>query len=115
MFLRKPRIDRGGEPVRRIPRPHAARHNLPGVVRLGSWTATFVAVPADGVLFRAAFNTTDGAKVGQPLVLVASARLPGGEGWQSLPAWLPQERTVWTAAATWALPAPVIAPVPPLR
>jgi hypothetical protein len=91
------------------------RHNLPGVVRLGSWTATFVAVPADGVLFRAAFNTADADRVGQPLILVASSRLPGGEGWQSLPAWLPQERTVWTAAATWALTARLIAPVPPLR
>ena len=36
-----------------------ARHNLPGLVRVGSWTATFIAVPAEGVLFRAAFNTTD--------------------------------------------------------
>jgi Peptidase family M28 len=81
-----------------------ARHNLPGIVRLASWTATFVAVPADGVLFRAAFNTADPARVGTPLVLATSARLPGGDGWQSLPSWLPQERTVWTATATWALP-----------
>ena len=29
------------------------RSNLPGVVRLGSWTATYVAIPAEGVLFRA--------------------------------------------------------------
>jgi hypothetical protein len=92
-----------------------ARHNLPGLVRLGSWTATFVAVPADGVLFRAAFNTTEAARVGRPLVLVTSSRLPGGEGWQSLPAWLPQERAVWTATATWALPVAIIAPVSPLR
>jgi hypothetical protein len=81
------------------------RHNLPGVVRSGSWTATFVAVPPEGVLFRAAFNTADPARVGRPLVMVTSARLPGGEGWQSLPGWLPQERTVWSASATWALPA----------
>ena len=81
-----------------------ARHNLPGLVRVGSWTATFIAVPAEGVLFRAAFNTTDPAGIGTPLVLATSARLPGGDGWQSLPSWLPQERTVWTASATWALP-----------
>jgi hypothetical protein len=90
------------------------RQNLPGVVRLGSWTAAFVGVPADGVLFRAAFNTTDAAGIGSPLVLVASSRLPGGEGWQSLPAWLPQEWTVWTATATWALPV-AIAPASLLR
>lgn len=81
-----------------------ARHNLPGLVRLGSWTATFIAVPADGVLFRAGFNTTDPAGIGTPVVLATSARLPGGDGWQSLPSWLPQERTVWNATATWALP-----------
>ena len=75
----------------------------------------FTAIPADGVLFRAAFSATDQGRVGQPLILVASARLPGGAGWQSLPTWLPQERTVWSAAATWAVPLPIIAPVPPLR
>ncbi|MEO7270795.1 MAG: M28 family peptidase, partial [Vicinamibacterales bacterium] len=79
-----------------------SRHNLPGLERSGTWSARYLGVPADGVLFRAAFATTDPARIGQPLVLVTSARLPGGEGWQSLPAWLPQERAVWTATATWA-------------
>lgn len=43
---------------------------------------------------------------------------PGGSGWQRLPAWLPQEQTVWSASATWVVPAATgrgIAPVPPLR
>jgi hypothetical protein len=102
-----------------------ARHNLPGLIRLGSWTATYVAVPADGVLFRAAFGTNDPAQVGRPLLLVSSSRIPGGAGWQSLPSWLPQERAVWRATATWAVPVnlesasrpgtPPVAPVPPLR
>jgi hypothetical protein len=102
-----------------------ARHNLPGFIRLGSWTATYVAVPADGVLFRAAFGTNDPAQVGRPLLLVSSSRIPGGAGWQSLPSWLPQERAVWRATATWAVPVnlesasrpgtPPVAPVPPLR
>jgi hypothetical protein len=51
-------------------------------------------------------------------VAVTSHRLPGGAGWQSLPAWLPQERTVWSASATWIVDPfapPAIAPVPPLR
>jgi hypothetical protein len=91
-----------------------ARHDLPGVVRRGSWTATYLAVPADGVLFRAAFNTVDAARVGQPIVMVVSSRLPGGDGWQSLPAWLPQQRAAWTATASWALPV-AFAPSTPLR
>jgi hypothetical protein len=81
-----------------------ARHNLPGTVASGAWTATFVAVPKEGVLFRASFGTREPERVGTPRVLVSSPRLPGGEGWQSLPAWLPQERTVWSTSATWLLP-----------
>jgi len=92
-----------------------SRHNLPGLERSGTWSARYVAVPPEGTLFRAAFAITDPARIGQPLVLVTSSRLPGGEGWQSLPAWLPQEHAVWTASATWALRAPIILPVPPLR
>jgi Peptidase family M28 len=89
-----------------------ARHNLPGLVRAGSWTATYIAVPPDGVLFRAAFNTADPSRVGIPLVLVSTPRIPGGDGWQSLPSWLPQERTVWSATATWALPMTFAAAAP---
>jgi len=92
-----------------------SRHNLPGLERSGTWAASYVAVPSDGILFRAAFATTDAARIGEPMVLVTSSRLPGGEGWQSLPSWLPQEHAVWTATATWALRAPIILPVPPLR
>ena len=91
------------------------RHNLPGLEHSGAWSARYVAVPADGIQFRAGFAFSDPARIGRPLVLVTSARLPGGDGWQSLPAWLPQERAVWTATATWALPASIILPVPPLR
>jgi hypothetical protein len=95
-----------------------ARHNLPGVVRNRSWRATFTGVPADGVLFRAAFDTTDPARVGQPVLIVASPRVPGGSGWQSLPGWLPQERAVWNAEVTWLLPGlppPAAAASPALR
>jgi hypothetical protein len=84
-----------------------ARSNIPGLRRLGSWTATFVAVPPEGVLFRAAFNSNDVARLSTPLVLVTSSRLPGGSGWQSLPSWLPQEHAVWIASATWAVTPPV--------
>ena len=91
---------------------------MPGVVRNGSWVATYVGVPPEGVLFKASFDHTDGRRLGQPLLLVTSSRLPGGAGWQSLPAWLPQQTAVWSAAATWVVrpdTGPAIAPVPPLR
>ena len=89
-----------------------ARHNLPGIVRLGSWTATYAAVPGDGVLFRAAFGTSEPSRVGTLLILVSSSRLPGGTGWQSLPRWLPQDRAVWSAAAAWAVPVQVAGAIP---
>ena len=94
-----------------------SRANLPGVLRLGRWTATYVAPPPEGVVFRASFRNADPARLRDTHVAVTSARFPGGDGWQSLPAWLPRERTVWSATATWAIPAAAgpIAPVATLR
>jgi hypothetical protein len=82
--------------------------------------ATYVAAPAQGVAFQASFGNVDPARLQDVRVLVTSGRFPGGTGWQSLPAWLPQEQTVWSGSAAWALPAagpipPAIEPVPPLR
>ena len=91
-----------------------SRHNLPGIERAGAWTAAYVAVPPDGVLFRASFPASEAAAVGHVRVIVSSPRLPGGSGWQGLPDWLPQDRAVWTSSANWIVPMPV-APVPPLR
>lgn len=97
-----------------------ARSNLPGVVRLGRWRATYVGPRPEGVIWRASFAAAHAAALAQTRVIVTSGRFPGGTGWQQLPAWLPQERTVWTAAALWILtPRPDagwgVAPVPPLR
>ena len=39
-----------------------ARHNLPGLVRLGSWTATFIAPPPEGILFKASFGTGESCR-----------------------------------------------------
>ena len=91
-----------------------ARSSLPGTIRQGRWTAVFIAPPPEGVAFRASFSGPTAERLRETRVAVTSPRLPGGAGWQSLPAWLPQAHTVWTARATWVLPNP-LEPMPPLR
>ena len=91
-----------------------ARTNLPGIVRGGQWRAGFIAPPAEGVTWRASFEPGHDAALANVRVLAISSRYPGGEGWQSLPAWLPQDTTVWRMDVEWILPAP-LAQVPALR
>ncbi|MEP6918732.1 MAG: M28 family peptidase, partial [Acidobacteriota bacterium] len=91
-----------------------ARSSLPGALRLGRWTATFIAAPADGVAWRAAFASPDAARLRDVRVAVTDFGFPGGTGWQRLPAWLPQDRMVWSATATWVVSASAMAPVEPL-
>jgi Peptidase family M28 len=93
-----------------------ARANLPGVVRLGRWTATYVAPPADGVNFRASFGSVDRARLKELRIIATTRGFAANAGWQA-PAWLPQDRAVWSGDASWVV-APFdlpIAPVPPLR
>lgn len=93
-----------------------ARSTLPGVPRLGRWTATYLAPPPEGIAWRASFSGIAPERLREVRVAVTDFGLPGGVGWQRLPGWLPQERTVWTATATWVVVPPAgIAPVPPLR
>jgi hypothetical protein len=92
-----------------------ARSSLPGIVRNGHWIATYIAVPPEGIAWDGSFRKGTDQALPNIRVAISSARLPGGSGWQSLPEWLPQEAAVWSANATWVLPAQVIAPVPPLR
>jgi hypothetical protein len=94
-----------------------ARSSLPGIIRLGRWTATFVAPPAEGLAWHASFPAP-AASLENLRIAVSSSRFPGGTGWQGLPAWLPQDTAVWSANATWVLlpqVIPAIAPVPSLR
>ena len=94
-----------------------ARSSLPGVIRGGRWSATFVAIPREGIAWEASVHAPPEALT-DLRVAVTSSRLPGGTGWQSLPAWLPQDTAVWSANATWVLAPPAagaIAPVTPLR
>lgn len=81
-----------------------ARSSLPGVIRQGRWTAVYVAPPPEGFAFHASFTGATVERLHETRVAVTSARLPGGDGWQGLPAWLPQDRMVWTARASWVLP-----------
>ncbi|HXW08181.1 MAG TPA: M28 family peptidase [Vicinamibacterales bacterium] len=95
-----------------------ARSNLPGLRRQGRWTATYLAAPPPGVRLRASFARADPARLREARIAVTSPRIPGGDGWQSLPTWLPQDLAVWSASMTWILDpfdGPGIAPVPPLR
>lgn len=95
-----------------------ARTSLPGAMRLGRWAATYIAPPPDGVVWRAGFSGVDAGRLHDVQVAVTDSGFPGGSGWQRLPAWLPQERAVWTSTATWVVPASAIRPVaaaPPLR
>jgi hypothetical protein len=80
-----------------------SRSNFPGAPRLGQWVATFVAPPAEGIAWRATFPAADTPRLADVRVVVTDSGFPGGVGWQRLPAWLPQDRTVWTATATWVV------------
>jgi hypothetical protein len=92
-----------------------ARSNLPGVMVRDQWQATFVALPPEGVTWRASFSKGKDSQLGNARAIVISHRYPGGTGWQSLPGWLPQDHAVWSLTAAWVLAPSAIAPVPPLR
>jgi hypothetical protein len=87
------------------------RSSIPGALRLGQWTAAFVAPPPEGIAWRAGFGRIEPARL-------RDIHLAVTESIQDLPAWLPRDRTVWSASATWVVPAAAVAPVepvPPLR
>ena len=74
-----------------------ARTSLPGIVRNNHWIATYIAIPQEGIAWEASFHKGVEQVLPDIRLAVSSARLPGGDGWQSLPHWLPQETTVWSA------------------
>jgi len=88
-----------------------ARSNLPGTIRAGRWTATFVAPPPEGLSWRASFARTPANALDD---IVVTATVPWG---MQPPSWLPQDLAVWSGGATWLLarPLPTVAAVPPLR
>lgn len=87
------------------------RPNLPGTISRGAWMATFAGVPREGVAFHALVAAAHVADLSKVRVMLRSARLPGGTGWQGLPDWLLQEHTVWTSEARYIVePLPEVAP-----
>ena len=88
-----------------------ARSSLPGAMRLGRWTATFVAPLADGIVWRATFAAKDAGRLREIRIAVTDFGFADAPGWQRLPPWLPQDRAVWTVNATWIVPPD--APRPP--
>jgi Peptidase family M28 len=95
-----------------------ARSSLPGVLRLGRWTATYIAPSEDGILWRAGFGAAASGRLQDIRLVVTDSGFPDGSGWQRLPGWIPQDRAVWTASATWVIradPPRPIEPAPALR
>ena len=89
------------------------RSNLPGRVRDGRWVAAYAAPPPEGVTLRASFSryppdAAAGIRVAvrMPWRMRAGRDLPLTTRQMFLPAWIPQERAVWTGGATWVLPLP---------
>lgn len=81
-----------------------ARSNLPGIVSRGNrWRAVYAGVPAEGVTWRASFKAGLENKLPGARGVILSSRFPGGAGWQSLPAWLPQQNAVWDLDVAWIL------------
>jgi Peptidase family M28 len=79
------------------------RSNLPGIVVRGRWRALYTAIPPDGVSWHASFKGGAGTALSSTTAIVISPRFPGGGGWQSLPAWLPQQNAVWRLEVMWVL------------
>ena len=87
------------------------RPNLPGVITRGQWMATFGAVPPEGTAFHAFVPAAQQGQLSRVQVILRTWKLPGGEGWQGLPGWLLQDRTVWTSEARYIVqPLPEVAP-----
>ncbi len=79
--------------------PHGvtpAEASLRGVVRGGRWRAMVMPVPASGLTLRLRIRRDLLQKWSEARVLAMVHGVPGGVGWQRLPAWVPQETFVWS-------------------
>ena len=80
--------------------------SLRGVVRDGRWRAMVMPVPAAGLTLRLRIPRDLLQKWSDARVLAMVHGVPGGIGWQRLPAWLPQETFVWSPESDFVLPWP---------
>src|SRR5262249_6433554 len=93
-----------------------ARSNLPGGEQRGRWRARYVAIPPDGVTWRASFKAGTESALPSTMAVIVSPRFPGGWGGQILRAWRRQQTPVWHLKPMWVLKPPAtIAPVPAPR
>ena len=71
--------------------------------RAGAGARRYIGIPPEGVTWRASFKKGAESRLPATQAVILSTRFPGGSGWQSLPAWLPQEHVVWDATVAWVL------------
>ncbi|MDQ3068590.1 MAG: M20/M25/M40 family metallo-hydrolase [Acidobacteriota bacterium] len=83
-----------------------ARANLPGVISASNnrWRSTFVAPPADGVVWRIVMPADAQARLGETGVLIQTAQAPGTEDGNRLPSWMPRAMTAWHMRAIYVVP-----------
>jgi hypothetical protein len=89
--------------------PHGvtpAEASLRGVVRDGRWRAMVMPVPASGLTLRLRIPRDLLQKWSEARVLAMVHGVPGGVGWQRLPAWVPQETFVWSSESDFVMPWP---------
>ena len=84
-----------------------AESSLKGVVRDGRWRAMVMPVPAAGLTLRLRIPRDLLQKWSEARVLALVHGVPGGIGWQRLPAWLPQDTFVWSPESDFVMPWPV--------
>jgi hypothetical protein len=84
-----------------------------GLQRAGSnrWEATYLAIPPEGMTFRARVPAVAAPSLVSTAVVINSPMLPGADG-RRQPAWLPRERADWTTSAQWVVAPAVAVEVP---
>jgi hypothetical protein len=99
----------------------ATLHLPPGVVPVRAtpagvqpqerWRATYLAIPREGMTFRARIPAAATPSLATTVVVVGSWMLPGADARRMLP-WLPQDRADWTTYAQWVVTPESAAEVP---
>jgi len=95
------------------PNVEPTQANLTGirVGRARRWRATFAAVPATGIAFRATVPADVAARLSETILIVSASRAPGADQ-PRVPGWLPQRHTEWSVDARWILQPPLTTRAP---